>query len=110
MMSSNFEDRTPKLKYLRAADILFQNVGSYEAYHLPEKSQTYKEAIAASTGMYVTQMKTLTKAYKFDNKNSATALQFPPQLKTVCRSNGVFEDNTLCKMPNLSKNYRRAAQ
>lgn len=95
--------RARKSKALHATNSHFQSVFNYKKYHLLHKSQTYNKKRAARVGKYAKRMKTLTKAYKFDDRDAIRILGFLAEFKRACGSYGVYEGMALWILATLMK-------
>lgn len=102
-VTSDAEDRSPKLKVLHANDSHSQNVVNYKLFHLLEKLQTYNEKMAVRAGTYATRMETLMKTYRFDGNDLITILRFLAQFERARDSNRVSEDTTLWNVTAFMK-------
>lgn len=102
-VSSNTEDRASKLRALQTNNIYFQNAVRYVTYRLPDKSQILDERLAARTGKYPKRMVTLMNAYKFDDKDLITVLNFLAQFEKACVSRGDLEGTIVWRLPTFMK-------
>lgn len=100
---SDAEDRVPKLKVWHATYSHLQNVATHKTYYILDRSRTYNKKMAACTNRYAKRVKTLKKAYKFDEKNPIIILRLLAQFRRACNSNKVPKGTTIWNMPTFTK-------